>query len=687
MRGAERLAIALVLVVAAVVLLPALGDAPLRPYDEGLYARLAHNTLLHGEWLHAVEADGRFSESFSKPPLSLWMTAWSFRLLGPSMAALRLPFALGMLAVVAIAVGFGTRAKDPWFGALWGAAITLTAATLRWGRFACIEPTFIAFVLLALWGHAEAIAARGRKADRWALVCGVGLTLAFFTKQLAVGLAVAPLLLTELVLRREAAAGRVRRLAIALLTPALLGGAWLFGAWRRVGPALFDTFFSTSVARRIGGFESGHNARALGELAGIVDEAMAPLSWTLGVAGLAFALLRRRVQADAEPQSDRLRAAVPSLVGLAVTATVLYDNVARTLLPWYAFAFVPPLAAGIAELAWTVARSGRPGASRGTIEVATITAGVLALSLAVVATARAWVSPLDVALAIAAGVVIVLSRSDRARWAGPFVAAALGLVAIGLRRAPELRTEASGLGVLMAELHRRGVTHVDVHEDTGAAAEIEYAAYFGPGAASVRSGPWRRAEPRAGAFVTASVPPRELEAPEGVELVRAPGVVAWVGDLSAAPWDDAATRALLDRGPITFEAEDLGTDTPGTLADDHSASGERMRSRAPRASELQGEGSLSHGPGWPLPLGKYEATFFVRHECPAPEASAGWVGVFVERREAVRATLACDRQAEDAWTPVTVGFRMIRPGRIDLRVVHVRGTLAHDRTVVRRVSD
>src|SRR5690606_2040562 len=146
MRASERSAIAVVLVAAAALLLVGLGDAPLRPYDEGLYARLARNALAHGEWLHAVDADGSFSEDFSKPPLSLWLTALSFRVFGVSMAALRLPFALGMLAVVVIAVAFGTRARGPAHGALWGAAITLGAAALRWGRFACIEPLFVAFV-------------------------------------------------------------------------------------------------------------------------------------------------------------------------------------------------------------------------------------------------------------------------------------------------------------------------------------------------------------------------------------------------------------------------------------------------------------------------------------------------------------------------------------------------------------
>lgn len=689
MRSAPRLAIAAVLAVAAALLLSGLGDAPLRPYDEGLYARLAHDARLHQVWLHAVEADGTFSTSFSKPPLSLWITAASFRWLGVSMTALRLPFAIGMLAAIAVCIGWGTRTRGPGFGIAWGAVLTLCAATLRWGRVACIEPIFVAFVLLALWSHAEAVAAPGRRADRWSLLGGAALTLAFFTKQLAVGLAVAPILAAEVWLRREAGAGRTRRLAIVLGTPALFGGAWLVGTHRRVGDALWDTFFVGSVARRIAGFDSGHNARALNEVADVVGDATAPFSWALGLGGLLVALwLRSRPVATLGPP-DRLRATLPSLFALVVSATLLYDNVARTVLPWYAFAFVPPVAAGIAVLIEAAGRgpSPSPGPPAGAIAPA---AGVIALGLALVASTRSWVSQLDAALVVLAVVGLWVWRTPLGARAPRWIAAALGVVALGTLRSPVLHTDAGGLEILMETVGARDLERIDVHRNTGAGAEIEYAAYFGPGARSVRSPPWHRRDPPPQAYVTANVPPRQLVPPPGVELLRGPGAVAWVaesGTIEGPLWTVDTTRALLDAGPIDFEAEDQAGDVAGTLCDDEAASGGRARARVPFMGERLEQAVLTNGPRWSLPAANYEAAFIVRPVCPAPDAEVGWVAVFADGRELVKRAIGCSDGEPGAYRPIALGFRLIRDSRVDLRVVAVRGELWHDRTSVRRVGD
>jgi 4-amino-4-deoxy-L-arabinose transferase-like glycosyltransferase len=328
-----------------------------------------------------VEADGTFSGKFSKPPLSLWLAAASMNALGPSMFSLRLPFALGMLFAIFVVTAWGTRAHGARLGLAWGATLTLCTATLRWGRYASIEPLFVGFGLAALWWHAEAMLATARRAAWWSLGAGLALTLAFLTKQLAVGLFVLPILVVDLVHRDLGRPGRVRRLALVLATPALLGGAWLWGAWRRAGEALVDIFFVQSVGGRIAGLDEGMNRRELDEVSTIVHDVVAPFPWVLGVVGLAAAWWWSRRSAASDGDETRGRTLLPTaMVALLLTASLLYDHVAATLLPWYVFAFVPPIAAGIAfvvDRAVDVRRDGPPWTW------AVAATGVLALGVAV----------------------------------------------------------------------------------------------------------------------------------------------------------------------------------------------------------------------------------------------------------------------------------------------------------------
>jgi 4-amino-4-deoxy-L-arabinose transferase-like glycosyltransferase len=217
--------LALVLGLAAAALLVGLEGGTLRPYDEGLYGRLARNALEHGEVLHAVESDGELATGFSKPPLTIACVALSFRVLGVSMLALRLPFALSMLGLVAVAFAWGRRIGGLPFAVAWAACLVGTAASFRWGRVACIEPMLMLWIMAGLWAYHEALASEGRRAWGWAVAAGVALALAVATKQLVVGIAVVPIVALEL-WRRE---GRRAwgRLTVVLGLPLLVGAAWV----------------------------------------------------------------------------------------------------------------------------------------------------------------------------------------------------------------------------------------------------------------------------------------------------------------------------------------------------------------------------------------------------------------------------------------------------------------------------
>lgn len=696
-----KLGLLFVALLAALVLLVNLEGSPMRPYDEGLYGRLARNALATGQWLHAVEADGSFSHQLSKPPLSVWLTSLSFASFGPSMWSLRLPFVLCAWLGICVCTAWGMRAQGLRFGLCWGAALALGGATLRWGRYACIEPMFVAFGLLALWGQAESIVASGRRSLAWATLAGLALALAFMTKQLAVGLFVVPMLVVEFVGRGATVGRRVSHWLACFGVPALLCGGWLAAMLAQVGTPFVDVFFRRSIGERVAGFSDGGNRNQLNELADIVSDVALPFPWLLGVlVALLMPWVMRtgaRAPAREEPPSAALLLAW-SMSALMLTGLLLYDQVSRTLLPWYAFGLVPPLFAG---LAWSLARVPELDASSPPREWFVAGLGCLALVMAVVASLGAYMSRLALALALAGFVLVLLrERSTSTRSRELLLVLGFAAVALGRLRDDEFRRAGAPYSQLMRELDARGLSLVAVDRNTRLQ-EVEYGTYFGSRALAVRVPPWqvpRRDElPEGGealglagveAYVSAELPPEQLEPPAGIELLRVGGAVAWIGKpeaLARPPWSLSTTRALLDVEPLRFEAEHMPSERADTLRSDDDASQGRARAFVPPRRSAAERFFLSLGPNWKLERGNYRASYRVRWSCPAPGVRVGQLWVVASGREIGPLEIVCDEAGAHAWTELELDFDLAHPTPVDLAVIYEAGSLWYDYgTIARR---
>lgn len=685
------LGLGLVLLIAAPTLLLGLDGGTLRIYDEGLYGQLGRNALEHGEVLHAVGRAGELHPGFTKPPLTILAVAASFRTLGVSMLALRLPFALSMLGLVAVAFAWGRRIAGLPFAVAWAGCLLATAASFRWGRVACIEPMLMLWVTLGSWAYHEALVAEGRRAWAWAAMAGLALALAFATKQIVVGIAVVPIVGVEL-WRRE---GRRAwgRLALALGPPALTGAVWLGMMHRRFGDEATALYVDTGVVRRMTGFETGHSARSLNELSQTLAEACMPFPWVLGAAGLVMLVLARL------PRRRSIDGAL-LLPLLLVTAVVVYENASQSMLPWYAFDLVVPLTAGLGFMFAGLWRPG--GEGLGLLPAA---GGALALAVGAVEMLAPVVSQLDVVVIVGGALVLVLPRvlplagaSDpastknrtivRLSRVALLVAAALAF-ALGTWRRPELRSLPGGHEQLMRTLAARELSRVDVDVDTRLPGDLALGTYYGPRAQGVSRPPWRGAEPAPQAYVTAELWPSELRPENGSEVLRAPGVMALVGgDLAQPAWTRATLDALLDAGPITFEAEHLPSQRPDALVSDERASGGAARARVPFAGRREEMFLLTHGPGLTLPAGRYVAEFELAWDCGDVEGGRPAAILHVDGggKSLAKVDVACEGGAAEGYRPIEVEFRLDRRAPVELRVQYVGGAVWHDRTVVRRAG-
>ena len=661
---------AVVMLLGAGLLFTDLGAAEWRTWDEALYARLARNALEHDTHLYAVDESGAFFRRFSKPPMSLWLTSASFSAFGIDVTALRTPFALGMLGTIGIAFGWGRRVGGLPMAVAWSVGLALCAATTRWGRHACIEPMFIAGLMGGLAAyHASMDAPTTASARRWAAISGLSFAFAMLTKQLAVGLGIAPIVVLEL-WRRERAA--LPRLALALGIPLLVGGLWFAWVGFATDGQVFDVLVDRGVRRRLAGFEGGQNARTLNELSGVLADAASPIPWPLGVAGLGvLAVLRPRAQ---------LRTPGPSLLLPLwfVTSVAILENVSSSMLPWYALHLVIPALGGAAWLvAAAVRRSGRSpwhvvrtGLGWGVVGMVALVAG------------ERVISQLDLALLgmLALGVAVV-RRTETVRVT---VLLAVALLMLGARlRDPELHPPAQPFSPLMEAL----ADHPRVAVDRSAQMpQLSRHGLFGPHVEVVARPPWGK--DGYDAYVLPTVLPLEYEPPEGVTVHRTAGVTAFTGDLSVRAWSDGHLKQLLDRGQITFEAEHTAAASWDTTFDDPDASGGRLRRFSRYRDEQPPKLPLSIGPKLRLPAGRYTLELWMRWSCPSNrgERPAAVVVASTDDGSLLRETLTCNA-APDALAPQSFEFELPRTSVVNMRVGYREGVVEHDRTVLTRLPE
>lgn len=323
-RGARLRAELVLLGGLALVALAQLDLAPVVTM-EGIVGAGARHMLREGSW--AVPQ--LYGELYTfKPPLAYWLVAASFQLLGETVLALRLPFAL----MAVLGPWIGARVLAPVIGfqrAAWAAFAGATGVlTMQKVRIAEFDGLLAAGLGVAILASAVQLAAPVSSPRRWLLV-GAGFTVGFLAKGApAVGFFVPGLLAAAW------ATGGLRRLvqpmaclAWALSLAAI--GAWALMAWQDAGAAAFAQPLA-----------EGSERAAAWSVERLLTALTAPLAVLLLFAPWSLALPLVRIQGD-----DQERALRRALLAFVVAGTVVFMLVPRTSLR-----YLLPLAAPIGAL-------------------------------------------------------------------------------------------------------------------------------------------------------------------------------------------------------------------------------------------------------------------------------------------------------------------------------------------------
>jgi len=325
-----RGAVGLVLLVALVLLIPDLGDAPFDDPGEGMHAEIAREILLTGDWITLHLNGVRY---FDKPPLLYWLSALGMKAFGPAEWPARLWPMLGAIAALAGTAFLGARLISPRAGLVAGLALLTSAGFFAYARYLRPETLFVAAIQ---WGFTLLLLAPGGSRPLAVLGCAA-LGIAAMAKD-PLG-AIGPLTAVAITM---ALAGRFRPIsawlpwgAVALLVA--IGGLWyLLVEFRNPGflwYAVVDNHLLNVVRAR----NFPDEDIPLSSLEFILVAGLGAFPWVLPAALAIGGLVRRR--AWREPKEA-------AWIALAVWAIGIYllFALAPFKLPHYALPAYPALA-------------------------------------------------------------------------------------------------------------------------------------------------------------------------------------------------------------------------------------------------------------------------------------------------------------------------------------------------------
>jgi 4-amino-4-deoxy-L-arabinose transferase-like glycosyltransferase len=237
------LELVLVVVIGVLALTINIGQRPLVDWDEATYAQVAHEALSTHRILDLTWNGAPYVK---KPPLLFWMVTASFRLLGESEVAARIPSVIAgvgtLLLIYLIAAPVIGR-----FGAFLAALVPLEFYFFiaRGGRECATDAPLIFFSTLAIYALG-----RGPRRRSWLILSGVACGLAVLSKGLA---GVLPLIVAggAFVLVPGFSGAGVGGLFWMLLGAALAAGPWCVYEALFNYPAFLANFLGYETLRRV----------------------------------------------------------------------------------------------------------------------------------------------------------------------------------------------------------------------------------------------------------------------------------------------------------------------------------------------------------------------------------------------------------------------------------------------------
>ena len=364
-RGTRRDGL-VVLVVSLLVALAFQGSRHLVDPDEGRYTDVAHEMVDLDDWL--VPRLDPERPHYTKPPLTYWALAASFRAFGSNEWAARMPNALAFVGTALLVLGVARRLglTAPAFAAClwatsWGPVLAMNVVTT--------DTLLTFFETLAVFGFVSCglVASDAPPRTGGLRLMWIGFGLAFLTKG-PPGLLPLGAIVGFVAWRRRASLARLFDPA-GLLAFAIVGLAWFVALiWH--SPDLLDYFVRHETVGRVA---SGEHHRNAGWLGWLVVYPPTLIIGSLPWLGLALARWRQAAAAGQPARAEGSDAR--RFLALWVALPLIVFVAAQSRLPLYVLPLMVPIALAIAAFLGDWPASGRKAV------VAVVAAAVAAIAL------------------------------------------------------------------------------------------------------------------------------------------------------------------------------------------------------------------------------------------------------------------------------------------------------------------
>jgi 4-amino-4-deoxy-L-arabinose transferase-like glycosyltransferase len=317
------------LAVAAVVsIFYNLGVGPLADWDEAIYAEVSRELLWSHNW---VLLYWNYTPWFDKPPLTFWLTAILYSVIGVTELSARLVAAGLGLGAVLLTYLVGRHLRDHWTGLLAAGLLLLCIQFLAASRFGITDAPLACFIWLAIYCYL-----RSEADGRWWYGVGLGVGLALMTKG-AAGLVAPAAIAIALLLDRRWSSLQRRDLLLGVALACLVALPWHLVSYLQYGRMFLDNYIGYTVITRASQSVEGHRGSALTYLAYMRNQYF-PWFYLVPFGLIAHVLDLRR---------GRIRSWV--VIVLAAVVFTVY-TVAASKWIWYMVPLYPALALILAGL-------------------------------------------------------------------------------------------------------------------------------------------------------------------------------------------------------------------------------------------------------------------------------------------------------------------------------------------------
>lgn len=237
----KRLATAVLIVLAVIVLFGDLGSIPLR-FDEAIYADISKEMVQRGEWL---TPHWNTSVWFEKPPLYLWITGVLFKVFGVNEFWARFASALSALGILPLVFLIARRIYNDSAGVLAILILLSTQLFVYYGRFGTTDTMLTFCIMLAVYAYL-----RSADDERLWLLAGASCAMALMVKG-AAGLIAPPVILIATIIdRRFFSTLRSRWLWLGIALAVVIAAPWHLLMYWQHGNAFVSGYLSRHVINR-----------------------------------------------------------------------------------------------------------------------------------------------------------------------------------------------------------------------------------------------------------------------------------------------------------------------------------------------------------------------------------------------------------------------------------------------------